>query len=100
MLTQGPRDLPERQQALRKTIQWSYDLLNVEEQWLFGCIAAFVGGCTLEAIEQIASAVGRGTAGVLDAVTSLMDKSLLQQKEQADGDSRLFMLEMIREVRA
>ena len=47
MLTSGARDLPARQQTLRGTIQWSYDLLNVEEQRLFRWLSVFVGGCTL-----------------------------------------------------
>ncbi|HEY6410169.1 MAG TPA: hypothetical protein VIY29_22160, partial [Ktedonobacteraceae bacterium] len=97
VLTLGARDLPERQQALRTTIQWSYDLLNVEEQWLFRCLAVFVGGCMLEAVEQIATAGGNGTIDVLNGVTSLMDKSLLQQKDQVDGEPRLVLLETIRE---
>ena len=97
VLTQGPRDLPERQQALRQTIQWSYDLLNAEEQWLFRCLSVFVGGCTLEAVEQVATTVGLGVTDVLNGITSLIDKSLVQQKERANGESRLMMLEMIRE---
>ncbi len=97
ILTQGPRDLPERQQALRQTIQWSYDLLNAEEQWLFRCLSVFVGGCTLEAVEQVEATIGNGITDVLNGITSLIDKSLVQQKEQANGESRLMMLEMIRE---
>src|SRR5205807_3479208 len=53
VLTSGAQDLPTRQQTLRNTIQWSYDLLNEEEQRLFRCLSVFVGGCTLEAIEAI-----------------------------------------------
>lgn len=53
-LTGGARDLPERQQTLRKTIAWSYDLLNENEQQLFRRVSVFVGGCTLEAAEMVA----------------------------------------------
>jgi predicted ATPase/DNA-binding CsgD family transcriptional regulator len=101
VLSGGPKDLPERQQALRNTIQWSYDLLNAGEQRLFRRLAAFVGGCSLEAIESvsvsISRAMGEETINILDACISLLDKHLLQQREQEDGYSFLNMLETIRE---
>src|SRR5213079_3118239 len=52
------RDVPARQQTLRKTIQWSYDLLEPWEQALFRHLAIFMGGCTLEAAEAICFALG------------------------------------------
>lgn len=97
LLTSGARDLPARQQTLRSTMQWSYDLLTAEEQRLFGRLSVFVGGCTLEAIETVCTSVERAQGHVLDAVASLLDKSLLQQVEQAEGELRLVMLETIRE---
>jgi len=97
VLTGGACDLPERQQTLRSTIQWSYDLLNAEEQRLFRRLSVFAGGCTLEAIEAVCIALDHGAAQVLDGVASLIDKSLVQQGEQADGEQRLMMLETIRE---
>src|SRR6266699_2698139 len=97
VLTGGACDLPERQQTLRSTIQWSYDLLNAEEQRLFRRLSVFAGGCTLEAIEAVCIALDHGAAQVLDGVASLIDKSLVQQREQADGEQRLMMLETIRE---
>src|SRR5690606_35964735 len=48
-LTGGPRDLPERQQTMRDSIAWSYDLLTPAEQAVFRCLAVFSGGCTIEA---------------------------------------------------
>src|SRR5712692_7250876 len=101
VLTGGVRDAPARQQTLRNTIAWSYDLLTTEEQRLFRRLSVFVGGCTLEAAEAVCGAGGDAAAGmggsVLDGVASLMDKSLLQQTEQDSNEPRLAMLETIRE---
>jgi len=101
ILIGGARDLPERQQTLRNTIQWSYNLLSEEEQRLFWRLSVFVGGCTLEAAETVCgtwSDTSTGMAGsVLECVASLVDKSLLQQIAQGDEEPRLTMLETIRE---
>jgi predicted ATPase/DNA-binding CsgD family transcriptional regulator len=97
VLTGGARDMPERQQTLRNTIKWSYDLLNTEEQRLFRRLAVFVGGCTLEMAEAIVPAAGHLEISVLDGLTSLLDNHLLQQKDVVGGESRLMMLETIRE---
>ncbi len=101
VLTQGTRDLPLRQQTLRNTIAWSYNLLDVEEQKLFRALSVFAGGCTLEAAEVICGTPENASAGlvslVLNGVTSLLDKSLVQQTAQEGEQSRLLMLETIRE---
>lgn len=97
LLTAGAHDLPARHQTLRDTIKWSYDLLDDEEQRLFRRLACFVGGCTLEASEAVCYAPGDLATGVLDGVTSLLDKSLIQQHEQTNGEPRFVMLETIRE---
>jgi predicted ATPase/DNA-binding CsgD family transcriptional regulator len=100
LLTGGARDLPARQQTLRNTLQWSYDLLTSEEQRLFRWLSIFVGGCTLEAAETVCQAGqedGVQTFRVLEGVTSLMDKSLVQQTEQEGEEPRLVLLETIRE---
>jgi predicted ATPase len=93
VLTRGTRDVSERQQTLRNTIQWSYDLLSAGEQRLFRCLAVFVGGCTLEAVEAVCGMKG----DVLNDVASLIDKNLVRRREQAGGTVRLMMLETIRE---
>ena len=91
LLTGGPRDLPARQQTLRATIDWSYDLLGPDEQTLFARLAVFAGGCTLEAAEAVC-----GADGLLTGLATLIDNSLLRQEEQPDGEPRFTMLETIR----
>ncbi len=99
VLTSGPHDAPARQQTLRNTLAWSYNLLDAQEQRLFRRLAVFVGGCTLEAIEAVCIALetSNPTMSTLDSVASLIDKSILQQTEQEGEQSRLVMLETIRE---
>jgi predicted ATPase/DNA-binding XRE family transcriptional regulator len=98
LLTGGARDLPRRQQTLRDTIAWSYELLPPEEQRLFRALAVFAGGCTVEAVEAVCQpASGDGPRGdVVDGLASLVDNSLLQQGEGPDGEPRVLMLETIR----
>jgi predicted ATPase/DNA-binding CsgD family transcriptional regulator len=113
VLTGGPLDLPARQQTLRSTIDWSHDLLSDRERALFCRLSVFTGGCALAGAEAIgadhdlttgnrsrspdAFDVKDSHVSVLDLVTSLVDKSLLRQVEQSDGEPRLFMLETVRE---
>lgn len=94
-LVGGPRDLPERQQALRRTIEWSHDLLDPSERRLFAVLGVFVGSFTLAAAEALVPAVG-GEDDVLDLLASLVDKSLLRADAGA-GEPRFRMLEMIAE---
>lgn len=97
VLTGGARDLPSRQQTMRGAVAWSYELLGEEEKRLFRRLSIFVGGCTLEAAEAVCGAAGDLGLEVLDGAASLVDKSLLQQKEAAGGEPRLTMFETIRE---
>ena len=91
-LLKGERDADPRQQTLRATIEWSYDLLNAEEQRLFCRLSIFAGGCTYEAAEHVAGADP-------DTLQSLLDKSLLRKRESELG-TRYWMLETIREYAA
>ena len=84
-LLKGGRDAEARQQTLRATIEWSYDLLSEDEQALFARLSVFAGGCTLQAAEKVAWAE-------LDVLQSLVDKSLLRHTEE-----RFWMLETIRD---
>src|SRR5271156_5256934 len=97
LLTGGARDLPQRQQTLRAAFDWSHDLLIPAEQKLFRRLSVFVGGCTLEGIEAVCDTKGDLELDLLDGMASMVDKSLLQQLEQANGESRFAMLETIRE---
>ncbi len=81
----GGRDADPRQQTLRATIEWSYDLLTPEEQQLFARLSVFAGGCTLEAAEEVCDAD-------LDTLQSLVEKSLVRFTNE-----RYWMLETIRE---
>jgi predicted ATPase/class 3 adenylate cyclase len=84
-LLKGGRDSDPRQQTLRATIEWSYDLLSEPEQRLFRRLSVFAGGCTLEAAEEVADAD-------LDTLQSLVEKSLLRFSNE-----RYWVLETIRE---
>jgi len=79
VLAGGARDAPARQQSLRDTIAWSYQLLDEPEQRLFRCLSIFAGGCPLEAAEAVWTALGGEAAQVADSAASLIDKSLLHQ---------------------
>ena len=97
LLTGGALDLPERQQTLRKTIDWSHGLLNEAEQKLFRRFAAFVGGCTLEAAEAVCNTRRDLGIDLFDRLSSLMDKNLVQRLDRAQSEPRFAMLETIRE---
>jgi predicted ATPase/DNA-binding SARP family transcriptional activator len=90
LLTAGPRDAPVRQRTLRATLDWSFELLDGDEQRLLADLAVFAGGSTLEAAEAVCDA---GLAGL----SSLVDKSLLRREDTSGGEPRYRMLETIRE---
>jgi len=97
LLTGGARDLPAHKQTMRKTIEWSFELLDEEEKKLFRRLAVFVGGCSLEAAGYVCAGTGDLAIDVFDGLTSLVDKSLLYVKERKTGESRFLMLETIKE---
>jgi predicted ATPase/DNA-binding XRE family transcriptional regulator len=97
LLTGGPRDAPARQQTLRNTIAWSYDVLTDSEQKLFRRLSIFVGGGTLDAIAAVCIAAGELEFEVEDGLGSLVDKSLLWQEAKAGREPWFLMLETIRE---
>ena len=91
LLRGGARDLPDRQQTLRRAVRWSYELLNETEQKTLRGLSVFVNGCSLEAITAVI-----GQTASLEVVDSLVSKSLIRQVAVADAP-RFTMLEMIRE---
>ncbi len=96
LLTGGARDVPARQQTLRNTISWSYNLLSVEEKRVFRRLSVFVGGGNM----QGADAVCAGAGDAMDSIASLIDKSLLRSISQPAGENeepRFLMLDTIRE---
>lgn len=99
ILTHGLRDMPERQQTLRNTIEWSYHLLNEGEQRLFRRFSVFANGCTVAALEVVSTTIEGEVAAlsVLNSATSLLDKSLVYQMGREGEEPRLLMLETIRE---
>ncbi len=102
LLRSGPRDLPERHQALRATMDWSYGLLEPGEQRLFEFLAVFAGA-GIGAVEAVAAqvdaldALDGIAADILDGLFSLADKSLIRQVDLAGQEPRVAMLETIRE---
>ncbi len=105
LLSGGARDVPLRQQTMRDTIAWSYDLLDATEQAMFRRLGVFVGGFTLEAAEAVlagpADAAGViqpvASLDVIDGITALIDHSLLRQSDGPEGEPRYWMLETVRE---
>jgi predicted ATPase/DNA-binding XRE family transcriptional regulator len=106
LLSGGAQDMPARQQTIRQTIEWSYNLLSEREQILFRRLGIFVAGCTLDAIEDLygrleTESPSRGLSAsqgsALDSVTALIDHSLVRQTDGLGGEPRFFMFETIRE---
>ena len=95
MLTGGPADLPARQQTLRSTIDWSYDLLEPEEQLLFARLSVFSGGWTLEAAEEVCA--GDGVDDVLGTMSNLLERSLITIADRSGESPRFRMLGVLAE---
>src|SRR6266700_3384476 len=97
LLTGGPRTSPARQQTLRQTLQWSYDLLSPQEQALFRRLAVFAGGWQLSAAEAVGQGAETASPDILNTLASLLDHSLIQQSEQEAEEPRFLMLQTLRE---
>ena len=96
VLATGGTNVPIRQRTLRAAIDWSYQLLEPAEQKLFARVAAFGGGCTLEAAEAVCNLSGELGLETFEGIATLVDQSLLRQTAD-EVESRFGMLETIRE---
>jgi predicted ATPase/serine/threonine protein kinase len=106
-LSGGARDLPERQQTIRATVEWSYNLLNEDEKKLFRRLAVFASRFTPAAAETVTSFAPSGSdtgntgpvdnVDFLDVFASLADKSLMVRRKSTGGESTYRMLEIVRE---
>lgn len=95
LLKADTHDAPIRHRSLWETIAWSYDLLDTREKALFRKLAVFIGGWTMEAAEFVCD---QGlSVSILDGLSSLVDKSLVQWQEQSSDEPRFTMLEVMRE---
>ncbi|HEU5099094.1 MAG TPA: tetratricopeptide repeat protein [Roseiflexaceae bacterium] len=97
LLTSTARDLPVRHTTLWHALDWSYDLLSPANQRLLRRLGVFVGGCTLEAAQDVCNSDRAVGKDVLDGIGTLVAGNLLQRHEGYDGRSRFGMLETIRE---
>jgi predicted ATPase len=96
-LSGGARDLPARQQTLRATLDWSFDLLDSEQQKLFRRLGVFVGGATLEAIEAVCNVNDDLDLDLIASTETLVENNLLVPVDTGDTISRFAMLEIMRE---
>ena len=99
LLTTADRSAPARQQTLRATIDWSHDLLSEPEQVLLRRLSVFAEW-SLDMAEQVCADEALPAAQILDVITALADKSLLDVDREAFGLARYRMLETVREYAA
>ena len=97
LLTGGSRTALPRQQTLRATVAWSYDLLTSQEQTLFARLSVFAGGWSLEGAEAVGAGGTIAAEEVLDLLARLVDKSLVLAEEAADGSTWYRLLETLRQ---
>jgi predicted ATPase/class 3 adenylate cyclase/DNA-binding CsgD family transcriptional regulator/predicted negative regulator of RcsB-dependent stress response len=96
LLTGGARTALPRQRTLEASVDWSYNLLSEDERRLLARLSTFAGSFSLDAAEAVCTDEIVPTAGVLDLLTGLVDKSLVQVDEQNGGPARYRLLETIR----
>lgn len=97
VLGTGERGAIERHATLRAAIDWSYEMLDNNQQRLLGRLSVFAGGCSLEAAEEVCSASGIDKAQVLDLLAALVARSLVLVDDMAWGERRYRLLETIRQ---
>ena len=97
LLTGGSRTALARQRTLEATVDWSYEILSKPERRLLCRLSVFAGGWTLEAAENVCSGDGIKKEAMLDLLSHLVDKSLVNAEEDATGNRRYRFLETIRQ---
>jgi predicted ATPase len=97
LLVGGSRTALPRQQTLRATIDWSYDLLNDQERSLLRRLSVFAGGSTLEAVEAVCSGDGIAGEEILELLISLANKSIVQVERVQGHETRYRLLETVRQ---
>jgi predicted ATPase/DNA-binding SARP family transcriptional activator/DNA-binding CsgD family transcriptional regulator len=97
LLTRGGRTAVPRQRTLKKTLDWSHNLLSEPERKLFRRLSVFAGGWTLEASEAVASGEDIEEGEVLDLLSELVEKSLVAAEPTAEGGVRYRKLEPVRQ---
>jgi predicted ATPase/transcriptional regulator with XRE-family HTH domain len=98
LLVDGALDLPERQKTMRRTLEWSYELLDEPHKVLFRRLAPFTGSFSLQAAQRVCTATGELGCDVLTSMASLVDQSLLLRvAEDSLDEPRFRMLYTIRE---
>ena len=100
LLRGGTRDLPERQQTLRRAIEWSYKLLHEEEKQLLRQLSVFAGGWSFEAADAVCLINGEAPFNMFDGLERLIDLNLIKPPEEVNTELRFKMLETIREFSA
>jgi predicted ATPase/class 3 adenylate cyclase len=93
-LGHGPQDLPARQRTLRATIDWSHELLTVDERQIFRRLSVLAQNWSLEAAVELAELDLGATMSLLE---SLVEKSLLRIESDSEGEPRFRMLATVRE---
>jgi DNA-binding SARP family transcriptional activator len=97
LLSDGPRDLPERHRSLRTAVAWSYDLLGLGEQQLFRHLSVFRGGWTIEAAAAVNGYEAPESDAVIATLSALVDSSLIVRDPSEGPEPRFTMLETLRE---
>ena len=97
LLSRGNGAAPPRQQTLRATMDWSYDLLSGEAAQLLGRLSVFAGGWTLAAAERVCAGEGLQGGAILEALTELVDRSLVRTSPWPLATGRYWLLETVRQ---
>ena len=101
LLARGPRDLAERHRSLRAALEWTYELLEPDERTLLARLAAFAGPAPLDAVEAVAAvAAGNGPVEALDAISGLIDASLVRRADDREHGVRYTIPQAARDFAA